>query len=215
MLTLYYSPIACSMASHIILEEIGEPYEAIPVHILKEEHKLEKYLKLNPRARVPSLIMDGKILTETVAILTYLARRFPHKKLLPADHWDEAQCLSTMAWLSSAVHPTFRHFGRPERFATDPVAFSTIKETGRQTFWSYCFEIDELLKDKQYLMGDQFTVADPYLLIFYGWFFLPERPIGLSPEKLSHYTTFVKRMAQRPAVRQILKREQSPLTQFI
>lgn len=203
------------MASHIVLEEIAEPYETKAVHILKEEHKSAEYLRINPRARIPSLIADGKVLTETVAILTYLARRYPEKQLLPADSWKAAQCLSVMAWLSSAVHPSFRHFGRPERFSDDPVAHPSIKETGRATFWGHCHEIDSLLAGKQWVMGDQFTVCDPYVLVFYGWFFLPERPINLPLSEIPNYTRFVERILKRPAVRTVVEREQSPLARFI
>jgi glutathione S-transferase len=215
MITLYYSPVACSLASHIVLEEIGAPYETRATHILKEEHRAEDYLKINPRGRIPVLLVDGAVLTETVAILVYLAQRYPEAKLLPTDIFQFAKCLSMMAWLSSAVHPSFRHFGRPERFAGDPAAFASIKETGRQTFWAYCREIDGFLKGKNWAMGDQYTVCDPYILVFYAWFFLPERPINLPLQEIPNYTEFVKRMAQRPAVRRILKKEESPLMRFV
>lgn len=214
MLTLFYSPVACSVASHIVLEEIGEPYEVKAVHILKEEHKNSAYLKINPRARIPSLICDGRVLTETVAILTYLARRHPEKNLLPTDAWEAAQCMSIMAWLASSVHPSFRHFGRPERFADDAVAHASVKQKGRATFWSHCHEIDALLAGKQWAMGSQYTVCDPYLLVFYAWFFLPERPINLPLEEIPNYTRFIERMVKRPAVRTVLQREQSPLLRF-
>jgi glutathione S-transferase len=211
MLTLFYSPVACSMASHIVLEELGIPYEARPTEILKGEHTTEAYLEINPRGRVPALDVDGKILTESVAILTYLEKRFPEKRLLTADPFDEAKCMSLMAWYASTVHPAFRHFGRPERFAKDPIAHASVKESGRSTFWACCQEIDALLKDKQWIMGNQYTVCDPYTLVFYGWFFLPERPIDLPVAELSHYTAFKDRMLERPAVRRILERERSPL----
>ena len=80
---LYFSPGACSMASHIGLEESGVPYEEKPTMLAKGEHKTEAYLKINPRGKVPALDVDGKILMENTAILTYLARRFPEKNLLP------------------------------------------------------------------------------------------------------------------------------------
>ena len=80
MLTLYFSPGACSLASHIGLEETGAPYEAKPILLAKQQQRTESYLKINPRGKVPSLDADGKILVENTAILTYLARRFPEKK---------------------------------------------------------------------------------------------------------------------------------------
>lgn len=211
MLTLFYSPVACSVASHIVLEEIGAPYELKPTHILAGEHRSDSYLRINPQGRVPTLIVDGRILTESVAILTFLARSFPEKRLLPEDTFEEARCLSIMAWFASAVHPTFRHFGRPERFSDDPAAYASIKQAGRKTFWSYCQEIDSMLEGREWMMGNQYTVCDAYALVFYAWFFLPDKPIELPVEDLRNYTEFAKRMLMRPAVRVALERERSPL----
>ena len=85
MLTLYFSPGACSMASHIGLEESGAPYEEKPTLLAKGEQKTDAYRRINPRGKVPALGVDGRIITENTEILTYLARRFPEKKLMPAD----------------------------------------------------------------------------------------------------------------------------------
>ncbi|MGZ5260437.1 MAG: glutathione S-transferase family protein, partial [Burkholderiales bacterium] len=166
MLTLYFSPGACSMASHIGLEETGAPYEEKPVLLPKGEHKTDAYLKINPRGKVPALSVDGKVITENTAILTYLAKRFPDKNLLPADPVEEARCISTMAWFSNSVHPHYTHYLRPERYADGEAAQAAVKVTAKQTFLAQCSEIDSLLKNKQWIMGDQYTVADPYALVF-------------------------------------------------
>src|SRR4051812_2619077 len=99
MLTLYFSPGACSMASHIGLEELGVPYEEKPTLLPKGEHKTAEYLRVNPRGKVPALAADGEVIVENTAILTYLARRFPDKKLLPDDPVEAARTISTMTWL--------------------------------------------------------------------------------------------------------------------
>src|SRR5688572_25474852 len=164
MLTLYYSPGVCSMASHIGLEESGVPYEKRPTLLPKGEHKSESYLKVNPRGKVPSLDVDGKVITENTAILTYIGRRYPEKNLLPKDPIEEARCISTMAWFSNSVHPPFTHTVRPERFAEAETAHATVKETGKKTFWSQVAEIDSMLQGKRWIMGDQITVADGYAL---------------------------------------------------
>ena len=93
MLTLYFSPGACSLASHIGLEETGASYEAKPILLAKQQQRTEAYLKINPRGKVPALSVDGKILVENTAILTYLARQFPEKKLMPTDPVEEARCI--------------------------------------------------------------------------------------------------------------------------
>jgi glutathione S-transferase len=207
VLTLYYSPGACSMASHITLEETGASYEAKPILLAKGEHKTEAYLKINPRGKVPALDIDGTVLTENTAILSYLARRFPEKRLMPADLLGEAHCIATMAWLSNTVHPCFTHIMRPERFTAEESAQAGVKEAGRQSFWACLQEIDRLLKGKQWMAGAQFTVCDPYTLVFYSW----GSRIELSVKDLAAYTAFKDRMLSRPAVRKVLERENNPL----
>ena len=146
MLTLYFSPGACSTASHMALEETGAAYAEKPTLLPKGEHKTEAYLKINPRGKVPALAIDGKVLTENTAILTYLAKLFPAKNLLPRDPLEEARCISTMAWLSNTVHPSYTHYVRPERFTPDAGAQASVKDTGKNTFWANCQEIDTLLE---------------------------------------------------------------------
>ena len=104
MLTLYFSPGACSTASHIGIEECGATYTEHPVLIAKGEQKTPEYAKINPRGKVPALAIDNEILTENTAILTYVAKTFPAKNLLPTDPLAQARCISTMAWFSNIVH---------------------------------------------------------------------------------------------------------------
>jgi glutathione S-transferase len=207
MFTLYYSPGACSMASHIALEEIGAPYEAKQTSIARGEHRTDAYLRINPRGKVPALCIDGQVLTENTAILTYLAKRFPDRNLLPSDPLEEARCISTMAWLSNTVHPAYRQTMRPERFAEDAAAHDAVRETGRKTFLASCREIDSLLEGGEWMMGRQYTVADPYALVFYGWGVRS----GLPVNALGAYTAWKDRMLERPAVRRILDREKNVL----
>src|SRR5713226_1412304 len=134
MLTLYFSPGACSLASHIGLEETGAPYEAKPILLAKGQQRTEAYQKINPRGKVPSLSVDGKILVENTAILTYLARRFPEKKLMPADPVEEARCIATMFLFSGLLQPPDQGAKRPERFAEGEAAQAAVKETGRKSF---------------------------------------------------------------------------------
>src|SRR3954453_22508951 len=154
MLTLYYAPGACSMASHIALEETGAPYQTQIVGLAQGEQTKPEYLNgVNPRGKVPALKTDDGILTENVAILTYLARTFPDAKLLPTDPLGTARALSYMAYLSNTVHPAFTHIMRPGRFATDESAHENLKATGKENFWKLLQEIDGLLEGKGYVLG--------------------------------------------------------------
>jgi len=210
MLTLYYAPGACSMASQIALEETGTPYERQIVNLAQGEQAKPEYLKsVNPRGKVPALKTDDGMLTENVAILTYLARSFPDAKLLPTDTLGLARALSHMAYLSNTVHPAFTHIVRPGRFATDESAHDNLKATGKDNFWKLLQEIDGLLAGKQYVLGSQYSAADGYTLVFYGW----GKRIGLPVEQLKNYTALKDRLLQRPAVKRVLEREQSVLLQ--
>ena len=205
MLTLYFSPGACSLASHIGLEETGAPYELKPILLAKGQQRTEEYLKINPRGKVPSLSVDGKILVENTAILTYLARSFPGKKLMPTDSAEEARCIGTMCWFSSVVHPSYQRAMRPERFAEGEAAQATVKETGRKSFWANCQEIDSMIQGKDWVMGSDYSLVDPYALVFYGW----GARAGFLMKDLSAYTAWQERMMNRPTVRKSVESEHS------
>jgi glutathione S-transferase len=204
MLTLYFSPGACSLASHIGLEETGAPYEAKPILLAKGQQRTEEYQKINPRGKVPALSVDGKVLVENTAILTYLARRFPEKKLMPTDPAEEARCIGTMCWFSSIVHPSYQRVNRPERFAEAEVAHAAVKENGRKSFWANCQEIDSMFGGKQWIMGNDYTLVDPYALVFYGWGVRG----GFPMKELSAYTAWQERMMKRPTVKKTVEAEQ-------
>ena len=207
MLTLYFSPGACSMASHIGIEETGAPYVEKPTLLPKGEQKTEAYLKINPRGKVPALSVDGRIITENTAILTYLAKTFPQANLLPADLVGEAHCIGAMAWFSNIVHPSYQRYMRPERFAEGEAAQATVKDMGHKSFWANLQEINSLLAGKDWMMGKQYTVVDPYALVFYGWGARSEFPM----KELTAYTAWKDRMLKRPAVMKILQSEQNVL----
>ena len=207
MLTLYFSPGACSMASHIGIEETGAPYVEKPTLLPKGEQKTEAYLKINPRGKVPALSVDGRIITENTAILTYLAKTFPQANLLPADLVGEAHCIGAMAWFSNIVHPSYQRYMRPERFAEGEAAQATVKDMGHKSFWANLQEINSLLEGKDWMMGKQYTVVDPYALVFYSWGVRG----GFPMKELAAYTAWKERMLKRPAVMKILQSEQNVL----
>jgi glutathione S-transferase len=205
MMTLYFSPGACSLASHIGLEETGAPYELKPILLAKGQQRTEDYLKINPRGKVPALSVDGKILVENTAILTYLSRKFPNKKLLPADPAEEARCIGTMCWFSSVVHPSYQRSHRPERFAEGEAAAAGVKENGKKSFWANLQEIDSMIQGNDWVMGSEFTAVDPYALVFYGW---GERS-GYPVKDLKAYTAWQERMMNRATVKKSVESEQS------
>ena len=205
MMTLYFSPGACSLASHIGLEETGAPYELKPILLAKQQQRTEDYLKINPRGKVPALDVDGKILVENTAILTYLSRKFPDRKLLPADPAEEARCIGTMCWFSSVVHPSYQRSHRPERFAEGEAAAAGVKENGKKSFWANLQEIDSMIQGHDWVMGREFTAVDGYALVFYGW----ASRSGYPMKDLRAYSAWQERMMNRATVKKSVESEQA------
>jgi glutathione S-transferase len=196
MLTLFYGPGACSMASHIVLEESGEKYEPRKVNLAEGEQRTDAYLKINPQGRVPVLQLDdGHYLAENTAILPYLGKRF---KMWPTDPKAEAKALSLIGFFAASVHPAHAHVGRPERYTADQSAFPGIKEAGLKTFHNHLKQIDGMLAGREWL-GDSYSVLDPYGFVFYTWGVRRELPMG----ELKNYTAHKDRMMKRDAVQRV------------
>ncbi|KAF1004721.1 MAG: Glutathione S-transferase GstA [Luteibacter sp.] len=208
MLTLYYCPYACSMASHVALEEAGALFDTSKVNIFKGEQFDPAYLAINPRAKVPALRFDdGRVLLETVAILGWIGHTYPDNDLLGADPLDQARTLATCAWLSGTVHTTFKHFLHPEHVAPDTSMHDAIRTQAKAQYWTCLQDIDTRLADRPWMMGDRFTVADAYALVFYPW----GRELGLPIGDLANIAAMKNRLIERPAARRALEREKSVL----
>ena len=204
MIKLHYSPGACSLAPHIALEETGAEFEARRVAIAEGDNRKPDYLAVNPHGFVPALEADGEAITENVAVLTYIASRFPEARLLPfEDPIALARALSRMAFLSSSVHIAFAQLWRPGRFTADESVHRQIIAGGRERILRYFAEIDARLSESAWLAGDEMTLADPAVLVFFRW----GNRIGLDMSCYPHWTAHSRRRLERPAVRRALARE--------
>jgi glutathione S-transferase len=200
MLTLYYTPGACSMAAHVVLEEGGEKYEAKRVDLANGEQRSEAYLKINPQGRVPALRLDnGEPLAENTAILPYLGKRFG---LWPTEAVAEAKALSLIGFFAGSVHPAHAHVGRPERYTADASMFPAIKEMGLKTFHGYLQQIDRMLAGREWF-SDKYSVVDAYGFVFYTWGVRRELPMA----ELKNYSQHKDRMMKRPAVQRVAEDE--------
>ena len=204
--TLFYSPGACSLASHIALEETGRPYRAVETLLSKNQHQTPEYLAINPRGRVPALAVDGKVITENTAILAWIATAFPDAELLPEDLIERMRCIAQMAWFSNTPHIFQRAKFRPYRFVDREDVYDDIRAKALSSYWECMQEIDALIGDNEWMMGNAYTVVDPYALVFYGW----GTSNGLPMHDLASYTRHKKRMLERPAVRTVIQRENNP-----
>lgn len=207
MLTLYYFPGACSMASHAALEETGAPYELRLIGLLKGEQHEDAYRRINPRGVVPALQTEDGVLTESIAILTYLAQRFPQARLLPDSPMAAARSLAAMSWISNTLDVSYRRGALPQRFVAEEAARPAVKEAGQKAFWTNLQTLDADLIGKTWLAGEQFSVADLYALVYYGW----GHRMRLPMTELAAFTALKDRLLARPAVRKVLEDEKNPL----
>jgi glutathione S-transferase len=200
---LYYAPGACSMASHICLEELGMPYETQRLNLANGDQRKPEYLALNSRGRVPTAVVDGKVLTENVGIMSYFGGGYGQGRIWPKDTWHQAALVSTMAWLSNTVHTTFARVLRTERFVDGEGPQAALKEKSREAYGEYLKEIDGLLAGRKWTIGNHYTVADGYLLVFYRWGNRLEFPV----KSMANYTRLVKEVMGRPAVSRVMADE--------
>ncbi|MCA1403458.1 glutathione S-transferase family protein [Ensifer sp. IC3342] len=201
MLKLFYAPGTCSLASHIALEEAGAAYEARRVDFAKAEQTTPEYLAINPKGRVPALVTDRGILTETPAILAYVAQSFPEKRLAPLDDpFEFARLQSFLSYLCSTVHVAHAHARRGPRWADDPAAHEAMKAKVPQNM-SDCFAlIESQMFAGPFVMGETYSIADPYLFTIANWLEGDAVDPGRFPKVLDHRN----RMVARPAVAKVL-----------
>ena len=114
-IALYYGPNTCALAPYVTLTEAGADFEVRPLDFRKRQNFSPEYLKINPKHKVPALVVDGKILTENVAIHQWIHRTFPDAKILPANPWDELQAISLHGWCASGIHPYLSRINNPPK----------------------------------------------------------------------------------------------------
>lgn len=206
-LALYYSPGACSLAAHIALRELGVPFELRRVVIAKGEHRTPEFLAINPRGRVPVLVIDGTPVTELSGILTWLGQQsrdlFP-----PAGTLEAVQCSQWLGWLTSTLHISFALIWRGERFCDEASMHSALRVRGLATVASQFAEIERALTKHPYVLGERYSIADANVLVFYRW----GGRVGFDMRReFPCWTRHTERLLTRPAVREAVAAEQIDL----
>jgi glutathione S-transferase len=204
MLKLYYAPGTCALASHIALAEAGADYTTERLDFKTNQQNSPEYLKINPKGRVPSLVTDRGILTETPAMLAYIAQSFPKAKLAPLDDaFAFAQVQSINSYFCATVHVAHAHKGRGYRWATDETSFADMKRMIPKSVGATFALIERDMLKGPWVMGEQYTICDPYLFTLAGWLEGDGVDLSALPKVMDHR----KRMAERPAVRKVLAEE--------
>lgn len=192
------------MATHIALEELGRPYRLEPVLIREGQQYSEQYRRIHPLGRLPALeIAPGVVLTETPALLTYLADQAPELALLPGDPLLRARANEWMSLLCSTVHVAFITFFHPQRYTSDEAAVATLKLDGKQRFFDLLRYVESRLPEQGFVLGDDYSLCDAYLSVFFLW----ARRFELLQAELPRYARLTSSVLQRPAVRRALEQE--------
>ncbi|GAA4792770.1 glutathione binding-like protein [Lysobacter hankyongensis] len=201
IMKLYYSPGACSLSDHIVLEWIGQPYEAVKVS--REERRKPEFLAINPAGAVPALEHDGWVLTQNSAILNYLADLHPGAGLGgDGSARSRAEVNKWVAFSNSDVHPAFHPLFGSTAYLEDPALIDKSKDAARAKIRTLYERADAHLADKEWLAGSR-SVADPYLYVTYRW----ARANGVDLGGLDNLAAFASRMEADPAVQKVLQDE--------
>jgi glutathione S-transferase len=203
-LTLYHQPGACSLASHILLEEAELDYETVHIDIHAGQNRTPDYLAINPKGRIPALRHGAELITESPAILGYIAGLAPDQAFLPEALMERARVFEWMNWLSGSLHAVaFAALIHPDWFATSDAAQAEVKTKGATQVADHFALINQRLIGRDWAVGDAFTLVDPYLLVFYTWGCLFGMPMG----EYGHYRNHALRMNARPAVAKVMQAE--------
>ncbi|KVS69729.1 glutathione S-transferase family protein [Burkholderia cepacia] len=202
--TLFYCPGHLSFAPHVILRELGEPFKLALVSIKDGATQSAEFRQLNPKGKVPVLHTGDEVLTESSAILLYLALRFPLARLVPDTPMGLARAVEWMNWLASVLPGTVALNFHPSRFSEDPTAHDGIRAKGRAGIVAAYAQIDERLAARDWALGDHYSIVDPMLLIFFKW----GNMLKLDMRGFEHWAAHTERMLRRPAVATALSVEQ-------
>lgn len=204
MLTLYYSPGACSLAPHIALEEAGAQFELACFPTAERATFTPEFLAINPRGRVPVLTTGTATITENIAILGHIARLHPEAGLLPDDDLERlARCYELLSLFAGGVHIAFAQIWRPERFLAGEGCAAELEAGGRAKVLTWFAEIEGLLTGSGYIDGRGYTLCDAYPLVFFRW----GVRLGFDMSPYPGWNRHVAMMLARPAVQRVMARE--------
>ena len=201
MMKLYYAAHTCALASHIALEDAGAEYSTVRIDFAAHEQRSPEYLAINPKGRVPALVTGRGILTETPAMLAYIAQSFPQARLAPLDDpfaFAEAQAFNS--YLCATLHVAHAHRMRGTRWADDPAAIEAMKRKVPDSVGA-CYElIESKMLRGPWVMGDSYTICDPYLFTVAQWM----EGDSIDPSRFPRVRDHRKRMSERATVRKAI-----------
>ena len=206
MLKLYYTAGTCALASHITLEEVGADYSTVRISFDANQQNSPEYLAINPKGRIPSLITDRGILTETPAMLAFIAQSFPQAKLAPFDDaFAFAQVQSFNSFICSSLHVAHAHRMRGHRWAYEESSFADMQRKVPDSVGGFYRLIEQHMLRGPWVMGNSFTICDPYLFTLAQWM----EGDGLDPSDFPKVKDHRQRMSERATVQRAIAEETS------
>jgi glutathione S-transferase len=204
MMTLFYAPHTCSLASHIALEDAGADYTTVRISFANDEQRKPEYLAINPKARVPALVTGRGTLTETPAMLAFIAQSFPLKRLAPLDDpYLFARVQAFNSYLCATLHVAHSHRMRGYRWADEASAIEAMQRKVPQSVAS-CYElIEATMLEEPWVMGEVYTICDPYLFTLAQWL----EQDGVDPRRFPKVIDHRRRMSERPEVQRAIAEE--------
>jgi len=204
--TLYFAKGSCAFPCLVALEEAGAPFRAVALDLAAGEQTTSTYLAINPRGRVPALTVGAATITESAAIICFIADSYPQADLLPTEPLARARALELLSWFVSTIQVTFSQFFRPARFSEEELVQAQLKRDAAPRARQLLDELDSLLTGA-WLLGDGYSAPDPYLMVFWRW---AEDRLGIEMTPYSRLAAHRKRLLARPAVQAALAREAAP-----
>ena len=204
MLTLYYAPHTCALASHIALEEAGAAYGTVRISFAAQEQRQSAYLAINPKGRVPTLVTERGILTETPAILAFIAQSYPEARLAPLDDpFAFAEIQAFNSYLCATLHVAHAHRMRGYRWTDDEAAILSMQRAVPRSVTGCCALIEDGMLKGPFVMGDAYTIADPYLFTIAQWL----EGDGVDPDRFPRILAHRRLVADRAATRKAIADE--------
>jgi glutathione S-transferase len=204
---LYWYPGTCSRIPYVALEKIGDPFE-----LVLEDRMANgpDYLKINPKGSVPALLVNGRVLTENLAIQTYLARRHPDTELLPlGDVETEARVLELLSWFASSIHPLVRQLRFPRWYSDDPESHASLRAKATPLLQTAFMILEERLEDRDWLF-DQWSLVDVHLL----WLWFRATGSGFDGSAFDRLAAHAARCEAQPCVARVLDHEERQLAEL-
>ncbi len=208
-LTLYYAPQTCATVPFITLTDAGADFEVVNLNSRAGQLKSPEFLRLNPKHKVPVLMIDGEPLTENLAMQVWIARHYPAARLLPADPMQEIKAISLMSFLSSGIHPHLTPNARPENYCDLPGSADSVRRVGNKLLFEDFAVVDNLLAGREWFF-DHYTAPDAYFF----WCFRRAITFKLDLSHFKNCYAHLERMQRRASTQKLVAHEAQVMAAF-